>query len=180
MKPNKLTTLSYVFIFLSVSAFLWLAFSFHAKSKYEKARDNLYQELGPKFMGKQMDEVMQNRLANIEETWTCRGNEINGPHSEALCLAGMTPSVNGILELFNYRMPPYSWTNAKQNTKSLEIATVQAIIIPSSMDRIVHISKDNNLALIRINENCVYIFREKKEGLSEGLWVWEKGKKEGE
>lgn len=150
---------------------LWLIPFVVLNAKYERAKNNLEQDLGQPFSVRPFDADIQKKLGAIESTWECTSEDVPGPHSDAMRLAGIAPSVEGLIRLYNYRMPEFSWLDASQNRKSLEIAAVQAVIVPISIDNTIHFSAAQRLALVRVTRRFVLIFRETENGLSETVWV---------
>lgn len=150
---------------------LWLIPFVFLNAKYQRARNNLEQDLGQPFSVRPFDGDMQKTLGVIESTWECTSGDVPGPHSDAMRLAGIAPSVEGLIQLYNYRMPEFSWLDSSRNRKSLEIAAVQAVIVPISIDNIIHFSAEQRLALVRVTKRTVLIFRETESGLSETVWV---------
>ena len=150
---------------------LWLIPFVLLNAKYERARINLEQDLGPPFSVRPFDGDMQKTLGVIESTWECTSEEVSGPYSDAMRLAGIVPSAEGLIQLYNYRMPQFSWLDLSQNRKSLEIGAVQAVVVTISIDNTIHFSAEQRLALVRVSKRTVLMFRETESGLSETVWV---------
>ena len=150
---------------------VWLVFLLNAQADYDPARGRLDADLGEPFAVRLIDEDLRKTIGVIESTWQRQGKGVPSPHAAALRLAGIAPSVDGLIELYYYRMPDFSWLNSSRNRESREIAFVQAKIVPISLDKTIHVSADRRIALVRVTEAVVFIFREDPNGLSETVWA---------
>ena len=79
--------------------------------------------------------------------------------------AGLPSTVEGLIQLYNFRMPEFSWLSLEQNRKSARIGAVQALFVSTSIDRTIHVSPQRRLALVRVHEGTMFIFFEKENGL---------------
>ncbi len=142
-----------------------------ANRKYEEGRRKLGSELGSPFTVREFDARTQDLLRNIEADWSCTSSEVGGPYQQAMKTVGIMPTVEGLTELFNYRMPAYSWFSPTKNADAISISAVQAIIVPVSLDQTIHVSTDRSLAVILHADGVASVFRETENGLLEELWV---------
>ena len=143
---------------------------YKAKDKYERAKQKLEAELANGFVVKNINGDVFDEIGG---KWVCKNTEIGGPHSQAMKITGMAPTVANLIRLYNYRMPEYSWLDTGQNAKSLSIAKVQATIVPLSVDQAIHVTNDKSLAIIYHRDGMAWVFRETEEGFKEELWLRE-------
>ena len=52
----------------------------------------------------------------------------------------------------------------------MQIGTIQAVLIPISTDKSIHVSDDRQVALIRLRPTIVYVFEDEAGGLRETLY----------
>ena len=138
-----------------------------AKSKYDKVRKELTRhlcEVAP------FDAATTAFLAEVQANWTNSHSIVGGPHSDALKLLGLTPSVTNLVHALTYRLPAYAFTAPNQNKKSIIMAAVQKILLPVTIDGSIHVSDDNHTAIIRCQTNFVYIFTDDTSGLRESIY----------
>ena len=150
---------------------LWFIPLFSLNAKYERTKKMLEEDLGQPFSVRPIDKDIQKTLGVIESTWQCQTEEAPGPHSDAMRLAGIAPNVEGLIQLYNGRMPEFSWLDSSQNRKSLEVAVAQAMIVPMSINKTIYVSADGRLAFVRVTKGTAYIFRENEDGLTETVCV---------
>jgi hypothetical protein len=150
-----------ILLLVTIAAVGWLALNLRAKSKYDQLRkesDTAYTEMP-------MDQQATEFLAEVQSKWTCTADVTNGPDADAVRLAGRTPSVRHLIDLVNFRMPPYRWFSASQNRRSIDLYMSKAVIMPVSVDQQWHVSQDRHLALLRFKTNVVCVYRDDAAGL---------------
>jgi hypothetical protein len=148
----------------------WLGLSLPAKLKYEQAR----KENSIAYQVTSMDQSFIAFLTDVQSNWACKVDVTNGPDSEVVKLAGMTPSVRNLIFVFNYQMPQYRWFSPSQNRKSAAINLIKAKFVPVSIDQRWYLSDDEHLAVLRCYTNVVYIYRDGASGLRATLYVKKK------
>jgi hypothetical protein len=160
-----------IFGALAVALFIcWYLANLRAKTNYEKLRNELFVP----YAVVPMDQQTKSFLAEVQTKWTCTADEVGGPSSDVVKLAGMDPSVSNLIGLWNYQMPEYSWWSPARNRKPAVIALLKAKFFPSSVDRTFHVSDDGHEALLWGRTNMVYIYRDEAGGMREALYVKKK------
>jgi len=154
---------SVVFLVVVIGAGVWLSTFLRAKQKYDEFRV----ELGGPFSEVQMNAEATSLLEEARSKWVLRYNDVNGPHSEALKILGMQPTVANLVALFTYPLPDYSWVRSARNVRASATGVIQAKIFPVSVDHAIHVSEGRDLAYIQISENIVVVFTDDTEGLRE-------------
>ena len=142
----------------------YLAVSLHIKRKYDKARIELADHV---LSAVPMDAETKVLLTEVRTGWVEKNNEVGGPHSDALKTIGLEPSVSNVIELLTYRMPEYSLLSLRRNSRPMQIGAIQAVLLPISIDKSIHVSDDRHVALIRIHPAIVYVFTDEAGGLRE-------------
>ena len=157
---QSLTILVASFLVLIFTA-CWLALEIRTKLKYDQAR----QENDVAYPVMLMDQQTATFLAEVQSNWTCWLDNTNGPDSEALKLVGKTPTVSNLIEMFNYRMPPFRWLSPSQNRDAAAQNLVKAKFMPVSFDKQWHVSADEHTALLLYKSNGVALYRDEPSGL---------------
>ena len=57
---------------------------------------------------------MQKRLGVIESSWHRESEDPSYIHSDVMRLAGIDPTIDGLIQLYNYRMPEFFLAFARQ------------------------------------------------------------------
>ena len=93
---------------------VWVVLDLRAKSKYDQVKHEteLVYTVTP------INQEMTAFLTEVQSSWTSKADETDGPESEMIKLAGMTPSVTNLINVLNYQMPPYAWFSSEQNRKA--------------------------------------------------------------
>ena len=157
------------FATLVVCLVSWYAFwSIKVKLKYDKVKADLSENT---YHVMEINDEKGKFLNEIQKKWRIYLNIVNGGSSEGLKLIKFDNSVSGILKLLTYHMPEYSWFSTEQTKKQCVIASVYCMLAPQSVDNIIYVSKDMNLAFIQINEGLVLVYQNDKMGLREILYV---------
>lgn len=164
-----------IFIIAFVTAVVWSAswflfWSIKAKSKYDKVKDELSKK---PYTLVEIGKNDKKFLKEIKKEWHIHLNIINGATSKALKLIGFDNSVSGITKLLTYEMPSYSWLSSEQNKKVSRIAIIYTMLAPRSVDNIIHVAKDRNLAFTQFNEGFVLVYQNDETGLREIQYVKE-------
>ena len=142
----------------------YLVVSLGAKNKYDKTRTELADHV---LSEAPMDAETKALLTEVRTSWIETTNEIGGPHTGALKTLGWEPSVSSLIDLMTYRMPEYSLLALGRNRRPMQIGTVQAVLIPISTDKSIHVSDDRQVALIRHSPTMVSVFQNEEDGLRE-------------
>ncbi|HLX65068.1 MAG TPA: hypothetical protein VKX17_27615 [Planctomycetota bacterium] len=145
----------------------WFALLLTAKLKYDKAR----QFSNEAYAVVPMDRETIKLLSEVESTWICKSDEKNGPRSEMIKLAGMTPSVRTFIEVQDYQMPPYQWFSPSKNAQAAKLGLIKLEFFMLATDQKWHISEDGHLALLRARNGAVFVFRDEKDGFRATLYV---------
>jgi len=160
-----------VILLVVILAGAWLVVSVHTKSNYDRMREGLVDTY---YVVTPMDDQFRAFLAEVQSNWTCRVNEIGGPDSEVVKLAGMTPSVRNLIYVFNYQVPEYSWFSPKRNRQAALIGLIKAKFFPRSVDKQWHVSEDQHLAVLWGVTNAVYVHQDETGGLRTALYFKKK------
>jgi len=163
MKTRFIATWVLLIVVLAAS---WLALSVRLKLSYDKVR----KDLAMAYAVTPMDDQMRSFLVEVRSNWTCRADETAGPNSQVVKLAGMTPSVQNLIYVFNYQMPEYGWFSPKRNRQAARIGLLKAKFFPTSVDKQWHISEDQHLALLWCLTNAVYVYQDGPDGMRETLY----------
>jgi hypothetical protein len=149
----------------------WLALETRAKSKYEQAR----QAVDVAYSVTPINRQTITFMAEVQSNWTCWEDITNGADSEALKLAGKTPSVRNLIEMFDYRMPPYRWFSPSKNREAATLSLIKAKFMPISLDKQWHESADEHTAFLLCKSNVVALYRDEPSGLRASYYVEKKG-----
>jgi len=144
----------------------WCFFFLRLKTRYERVCD----ELGKDYEVKVIDGEFCSFLTDVEKTWSNKVDMIAGPHSEAVKLAGFTPSASNLMHLMSSPLPTWSMFSPHQNRKSVVLALVKCTLRPVAIDHAIHVSPDRHMAAIWCRTNVVYIFQDKPTGMREALY----------
>ena len=139
----------------------WFALEICAKLKYDQAK----RENDAVYSVTPMDWQTIVFLSEVQSNWICWGDYTNGPDSEALKLVGKTPTVSNLIEMFNYRMPPFRWFSPSQNREAAAQNLVKAKFMPISFDKQWHVSADEPTAFLFYKSNGVALYRDEPSGL---------------
>jgi hypothetical protein len=146
---------------------LWLTFNISAKRKYDKMLVELTAISYPEV---EMDANTLAFLNEVRDKWTQSYVDIEGPHSEALKTLGFTPSVSSLVHVFTCRLPEYSFFSIQENKQSTVMGLVKCMIIPSTIDEVIHVSADRDIALLKLKPNLIQIFADEESGFSEEMY----------
>jgi hypothetical protein len=171
VKMKKLTP-AIVIALAAVGAVAWCALNLRAKRKYDHVRDELAQH---SYAVVPFDQKTTAFLAEVRTSWTNSHSQVGGPHSDAIKLLGLRPSVSNLVHVFTHRLPAYSFLSLDQNKKSAVMAMVQGLLMPVTMDNSIHRSEDGLTALVRCQTNLVYVFSDEPAGLRESMYYLKKG-----
>ena len=83
-------------------AVAWCALNLRAKRKYDQVRNDLAQhsyEVVP------FDAKTTAFLTDVRTNWTNSHSQIGGPHSDAIRLLGLRPSVSHLVHVFTHQLP---------------------------------------------------------------------------
>jgi hypothetical protein len=158
-------------LLLIIAASLWLVLSFRAKLKYDRVKTDLASSA---YAVIPFDQKTKAFLNNVEATWTRGTDETNGPSSEVVTQAGLTPSVSNLVYTFNYQMPAYRWLSPAQNRKAAVFGLLKAEFFPVSVDKVWHMADDGHLAMLWCRSNAVYVYRDEANGMRETLFYQKK------
>jgi hypothetical protein len=98
-------------------------------------------------------------------------DEVGGPYSDVIKLAGLVPSVTNLLYLWTYQIPEYGWWSPARNRKAAKIGLLQAEFAPTFVDHTFHVSGDQHEALLWSRTNIVFIYHDEPGGLRTSLYV---------
>jgi hypothetical protein len=147
----------------------WLTISLYTKSRYDLIRQ---QEFRPDYAVATMDERDEVFLSDVQSNWLCKVDVTNGPFADAVKkLTGKAPSVRSLIDLSNYKMPPYDWSSQAQNRSSAALGLMRALFPPNTIDKKWHVSRDAHLAMLRLGTNKIYLYRDEATGLRQTLYV---------
>jgi len=155
--------------FVALSTF-WLVPMLQEKMQYDALKDVIAETSGPPFLVKPFDAEMQKTLGIIESTWLLQKDDTIA-YSNVMRRAGISPTVDGMIQLLNYQMPDFSWTSPSENKKSLSMTHAKIVVVPMSHDNTLHVSADHRVALAYPSETVVFIYRVDKNGLSGSFWI---------
>ena len=164
--------LATIMLLAMIAGGVWVGLNLRSKSKYDKAKAANQEIYAITLLNQQMNTF----LAEVQSHWTSIADVTNGPDSEVIKLAGMTPSVRNLIDVFNYQMPPYRWFSPSQNRKAAERNLIKAKFMPISLDKRWHLSEDDHLAVLWCKTNVVYVYRDEAAGLRATLYVKKKNK----
>ena len=153
-------------------AVAWCTLHLRAKRKYDHVRNDLAQH---SYAVVPFDADTTTFLAEVRSSWTNSHSQVGGPHSDAIQLLGLRPSVSNLVHVFTHRLPTYSFLSTDQNKKSAVMAMVQGMLMPITIDDSIHLSDDGHTALVRCQTNLVYIFSDEQSGLRESMYFVKKG-----
>lgn len=139
----------------------WLTLEIQAKSTYGKARDANYVT----YAVTPMDQKAIAFLAEVQSNWRCWADTTNGPDSDVLKLVGKSPLVSNLIEIYNYRMPPFEWFSPSQNRTAVAVNLIKAKFMPVSADKQWHVSADGHIAFLLCKSNVVALYRDVPAGL---------------
>jgi len=159
--------LGIILVVVVLGAGSWGVLSFRAKAKYDQTR----KELLIVYPVTAMDQQRKTFLADVQSNWTCKADSVGGPNSEMVKLAGMTPSVQNLIHVFNYQMPEYAWFSPAQNRNAAMIGLLKAKFFPTSVDKQWHISDNEHLVMLWANKNIVFVYRDEPSGMRETMYV---------
>lgn len=149
----------------------WLTVSLYTKSRYDLIRQ---QEFHPHYAVTTMDEKAEVFLSDVQSNWLCKVDVTNGPFADAVKkLTGKAPTVRSLMDLSNYKMPPYDWSSPAQNRNSAALGLVGALFPPNTVDKKWHVSEDVHLGMLRLGTNKIYLYRDEDKGLRQTLYVKE-------
>jgi hypothetical protein len=151
----------------AILAGLCVAFVLRNKSQYDQTRTRL----PAAYAVTPMDQNLLSLLSEARSNWTCKADSTNGPDSDIVRLAGLTPSVDNLIRVFNYQMPDYCWWSPVRNRKALESALIKARFLPASIDRTFHVSADRHEAVVRCKTNAMFVFSDAPSGLRAALYL---------
>jgi len=147
----------------------WLTISFYTKSRYDRIRQ---EEFRPDYAVTTIDEKVEVLLSEVQSNWQCKVDVTNGPFADAVKkLTGKAPSVRSLIDLSNYKMPPYDWSSQAQNRSSAALGLMRALFPPNTIDKKWHVSKDVHLAMLRLGTNKIYLYRDEATGLRQTLYL---------
>jgi len=161
-----------VVVFAVVGVGAWLTLNLRAKRKYDQVRSDLAQH---SYAVVPFDTETTAFLAEVRASWTNSHSEVGGPHSDAITLLGLHPSVSNLVHVFTHRLPAYSFVSPQQNKESTVMAMVQGMLMPITIDDSIHVSNDGHTAVVRCQTNLVYIFSDELPGLRESMYYVKKG-----
>jgi hypothetical protein len=139
-----------------------------AKQSYDKARAAIADGV---LSVVPLDDETEALVAEVRSTWKKTYDLVGGPHFEGLKAVELAPTVSNLVYVFTYRMPGFSLFARKQNTRSALIGMVQAQLLPTAIDRSIHVSDDGRLAMIRAAENVVLLYSDEDGGLREAMYA---------
>jgi len=158
----------FILAMTSIAALIGLSAYMAALLGTKKTYDKTKMELANHVLsGTTMNDEKRAWLKEVRSAWTETTNQVGGPHTEALQTLGWEPSVSSLVKLMTYRMPEYSLVGFGRNKYPLAIGTIQAILIPISMDKSIHVSGNRNVALIQHSPIFVTLFQNDNGGLRE-------------
>ena len=157
---KSFTILLSIFLVL-ILATCWFALEIRAKMKYDQAK----QENDVAYSVTLMDQNTTAFLEEVQSNWTCWSDHTNGPDSEALKLIGKTPLVRNLIEMYNFRMPPFRWLSPSQNREAVAVNLVKSKFMPVPFDKVWHVSADEHMAFLLYKSNGVALYRDEPSGL---------------
>lgn len=160
---------------VAIASGVWLHSTLAAKQKYDKARDALLHDLPPYAMVK-MDHDSTSFLDEVRANWAEKYSEVRGPITEALETAGLEATVKNLAALYTYRMPAYSFVSPSQNKRARVMGAIQAVIVPITIDNLIHASDDGHIAFVRTTNSSVMVFSDEPHGLREAMYYMKQDK----
>jgi len=151
-------------LFCLVAMGTWYLINLSAKNKYNSLRSKIVDQI---LTTTPMDEKSMAIYQHAKTHWTQRQLKDNKTNAYALQTINLGPTVLNIVMLLSSRIPEYSYFSMESNARASEIGALQAIIVPATLDQKIHLSADNNLAMLRISTNYIMVFRNTEEGLIE-------------
>jgi hypothetical protein len=148
----------------------WLGLELRAKSKYDQARRK---EIAA-YQVTTMDQQTAAFLAQVQSSWKCWEDITNGSDSETLKLVGEPNTVQGLIETFNYEMPPFRWFSPSHNRQAAALNLVKAKSMPVSLDKQWHVSADEHTAFLICRSNIVALYRDEPTGLRASYYAKKK------
>ena len=133
-----------------------------AKEQYEKVRKDLLEHvltetpLSEEVLGLYEDAKLNWMLHDLEE--------VGGVALKSLQLE---PTVRNMVMLLTSKMPDFNNLDLDTKPDPSIIAIHQAVLLPETVDQKVHVSEDNNLALLRIKPTHIMVYRNVADGLKE-------------
>ena len=118
-----------------------------------------------------MDAATERLLADVRDNWTQHSNELDGAYARALKTINRSASVSNLVDVLTYRMPLFSLLSPERNYEPAVIGTIQAVLLPTSVDGHIYVSEDRNRALIRVQPHVVFLFENDAQGMRETDWV---------
>jgi len=123
----------------------WLTLSFNTKIKYDRVKSGF---VSSSYAVVPLDVKTKAFQNDVEAIWTRGADQINGPNSDVVRLAGLTPCVSNLICTLNYQMPEYRWLSPAQNRKAALFRLLKANFFPVSVDKVWHVSDDRRLAVL--------------------------------
>ncbi|MBI1338049.1 MAG: hypothetical protein GC164_13965 [Phycisphaera sp.] len=165
MKKMKLVIVGVVVVIVISGVTAWLGINHYAKGKYDKMKSMLspYEKV-------QINDETTAILTKAKNEWKMAYSDIGGPHTDALKLLGLEPSVSNLLYVFTYSLPQYSYLAPQQNAKAALMCSIQERIFPITIDQSIHVSQDEKLAMFRCNEKTILVFLDEGKGLREEMY----------
>ena len=166
-------TLLAIWLLLTVAAGWWLVNVFKAKSYYETV---LKDPRAGSFALKPMDEQDRVFLSEVLGHWKCRQNATNAETSQLLTAYGLTPSVQGIVQMLHSPLPQFSFSSGKRNLRAYAFAHMRQVYSELlSSDTVtnptttIYLSEDGRLAFLRGSQplSHAYVFQDERGGLRE-------------
>jgi len=155
-----------VWLLLTAAAGWWLLNALKAKSYY----DSVLKDPGAaSFSVKPMEEPDRVFLSEVRSRWKCRQDATNPDTSQLLTTYGLSPSVQGMVELLRSPLPQFSFTSAKRNLRSYSFAHMRQVYSEMLTTRTIHVSEDGHLAVMRgsissTETPCVFVFQDEPGG----------------
>ena len=154
---------------VAIASGIWFHATLAAKQKYDMARDALLHDLPP-FAIVKMDRDSTFFLDEVRAHWAEKYSEVRGPITEALETAGLEATVANLAAVYTYQMPAYSFVSTSQNKKAREMGAIQAVIVPITIDNLIHASDDGHVAFVRTTNTSVMVFSDEPNGLREAMY----------
>src|SRR5262245_7215043 len=108
-----------VWLLLTATAGWWLVNLCKAKSYYDSV---LKDPSAASFTVKPMEEQDRAFLSEVRSHWRCREGATSTDTLQLLTAYGLSPSVQGMVELLHSPLPQFSFTAAKRNRRSYAFA----------------------------------------------------------
>ncbi len=146
----------------------WFVFGLRAKLRY----DGLVGRLTVvKFAVTPMDPQTKTFLSEVQSNWTCKTDRINGPIAEAVKLAGLDPSVRGVIQMFNYQIPSFCWVSRGRNIKVAAVGMFKESFCKRFTDRTFYVSDDGHHAFVWSPTNVLFLVEDHTNGLRDALYL---------